>query len=358
MPDFPERKFFETLYEFIENLRETFPEYDSIKKVVGIKRNTKTIRNIVDRLADHDAYVKTQDDSLFKDEPVYLLPGVNFTTLWKHPGLTQVSKTAIWQYLNVLLFTGNMIVNDGVVNTEDAAVAEFMKTMKRFTDLHTMASPESTSDQTPPPPQDSADIPTPSTGSVIESLANELAGELKLPENLQDADPMQLFKGLMSDQSNIVGILSKAGDKLKGKIDSGEVTEQGLMQEAQQMLNRMSSMTKDQPGMPDIGKLMQSVTGNDNINPADLMKNLTKMMGTMAEAGGSGSASNPMALLSGLMGNGDDEMPDLDELQSKVRKEMRQHYKQQQESAGKSRSQTQADMLRLKLKAKAASKQQ
>ena len=350
------------MYEFIENLRETFPESESIKKIVGITRNTKTIRNVVDRLQDNSTKIKTQDETLFIEEPVYLLPGVNFTPLFLQPGLTQTSKTAIWQYLNLLLFTGNMIVGDGLLSPEDAAVAEFMNTMKKFSESVSQAQSQSPPDEAihekqsrPPSP---AAAPAASAGksmNLIESLANDLANELKLPDDLQTADPMQLFQSLMSDKSNLAGVLSKAGQTLQNKMESGEVTQESILKETQQMMASMSEMSKTTPGMPDVGSIMQGILDNkdEGLNPTSIMQNLSKVMSSIGGGAGAeaGPSSNPLALLSGLMGSGEDEMPDLSDIQAKVRKEMRKQYKQDQE-ANKARATTQRAALKNKFQAR------
>ena len=101
-------------------------------------------------------------------------------------------------------------------------------------------------------------------------LAKEISDEinpseiLNIGDNLKNMDnPMKLFQSLLSgDKENGVGkLMTTVCDKLKNKMESGEVNQEELLKEASSLLQSMGGLGaptggKDKEGGLDLGGLM------------------------------------------------------------------------------------------------------
>lgn len=349
MAEYPEKQFFQTLKEFTQSLQNAFPEHEGIQSI-KIKRNTKSIHTIVALLEPHADAIRDTDDTLFNAKDIYLLPDIDFHDIWKKQDLSIATKKAIWQFLQMLLLLGKFIIkpqesmqNSGITNLVKAVEQGAKKIATDQTSIPASSS-------SPPIDQDA---PKDSPG-MIEGLVNDLMGDIKIPENVDSTNPMQVFQSLLSNNGNgLSDMIGKISGKFSQKLESGQLNEQVLMKEVQDMFKQMSAASKNDPNIPDMSKvfdpLMKMTQGGQPPNPKDMMQTIASLVGTMSGGSASSSTPNMMGMLSDLMGNNGEELPDLDELQSKIRKEMRHKYRSDSES---SRSDVQRQMLRNKLKAR------
>jgi hypothetical protein len=118
-------------------------------------------------------------------------------------------------------------------------------------------------------------------GKLAKEMAEEISEEFKTElgegteniKNTQDA-----IKHLMKDPAKLMGLMKKVGNKLDSKMESGEISREELMKEAQGLLGKM----KDMGGGDDLSKMFKEMAkkmgmgNNVKINKNALNK-LTKM---------------------------------------------------------------------------------
>lgn len=332
MASLHEKKFFETLFEFVDNLKLTFPEsvprFDTLVKAVSARQDSKTVKLVWDRLRPHGEAIKNSDVALFI-EPAVLLPGIDFQILWAK-NISSASRKAIWQYLQLLHFMGTMICE---------------KPAKDVTEELTKALQPTEAEESRGEPQEAQEGEK--SGGVVESLAEELIQEMNIkPENFEN--PQDMMKSLFSENGGIADLVGKVTGKVKTRIDSGQLNERVLLNETRGIFSKLNALASEQGvQIPDMSKMMQGMMSG---NGADMSSMMKAMMETMGKSGGGAQNGAPdiMKMVSSLMGGSEEEseLMDLDELQRKVKKEMRKEYQAERDKNSK------RDQLKQRLEAR------
>jgi len=349
--------FYKILRQFLLNLRESFPEKtDEINEYYKYVRNTKKskyVKSFMKKLEEYSKSISHCDKSIFEtDEPVYLLKNIDFRPFFNE-SVSEKSQTSIWHYLQSLFILGNFITNTNneIMNTlkkisidengdnentenknynVSEEITEQAKVLKDMIDnmknAHTEqhknddsesnSQEESSSNQN----QDSNDSSNPL--GLIESLAKEIAEEIELPKDIKSDNPADLFHSMFfSKQGGFAKLLSSVGEKIKNKVDSGQLNEEILMKETQKMMGNMQGMMKNMGGkdgnpqnMPDMGKIFQQMMGGGNGMPN--MGGLGNILGAFMNNRGDGND-----------GDGDEEFPDFEDIQKKIQKNRNSEFR-------------------------------
>lgn len=330
------------IIDFTNDLTTTFPEYEYLW---GSYKNCDD-----DKYAELYAYCLTvyperffdilyQNDEIFlfdNETEVYFLPQVDFKTLYSMENVSHNTKKAIWKYLQLILVTimggiknkssfgDTMNLFDGIEeselqsklsdtinglsdffkNMESAAGSEgvpsdvdnmFEKMSKDFEENMKQAFPEGTEEGTGEDgAQENSSMPNPEDlhehlkglfdgkiGKLAKELAEELSGDLmnmfgeeceeNAPKSTQD-----VLKKMMKNPKKIMDLLKSVSSKLDNKMKSGDISQTELMKEASDLMGKMKSMGG--------GKEFENI-----------MKNMTKNMGSMMGGGGKKGAFNNSA---------------------------------------------------------------
>jgi hypothetical protein len=290
----------------------TFPEYSSLWAKWTTSHMLNMSQEEIDVEIDNvfqyclEYYPKHFFDILYKSEeflekatePVYCLPGVDFRVLFQLEGVTEKTKVAIWNYLQLILFqiigsvkdkdvfgkAGGMFAD---INDEDL-LKKLTEAIKNMTDVFEADNPAAASaasdDADGSNTTNSTNIPNPEDlhshlkgifdgkiGSIAKEMAEEIAHDLEglLGDDFKDVKSTQdVLKRLMKDPSRLTAIIKTVGDKLNAKMQSGEVNQEELLQEAQNIFGKMK--------------------GFDGLMNDKRLKELMKMFAKMA-TGGAGS---------------------------------------------------------------------
>lgn len=329
MSSLHEKKFFETLFEFIDNLKVTFPEsvprFETLIKAVTAREDIRTIKLVWDRLRPHGQAIKDSDSALFL-EPAVLLPGIDFQSLWTK-NISNSSRKAIWQYLQLLHFMGTMICEQPTKDVTE----ELAKVLKTSVDEEDHPDlDEKTSEKQSKSNRDDKN------GGVVESLAEELIEELNIkPENFEN--PQDMMKSLFSENGGIGDLIGKISGKVKTRIDNGQLNERVLRNETKSIFSKLNAMAAEQGAqIPDLSNMMQGMMSGDSAKMRDVMKDVMKGMDKTGKGNPKGTP-DIMSMVSSFMGaSGDeDEMVDFEELQRKVKREMRKEYRAGRDGADK-----------------------
>ena len=338
------QNFYKILREFLLNLRETFPEKSSeindYWKYVRKTKKPKYVKQFMNKIEPYSKAISHCDETIFdSEEPVYLLKNIDFVKLFKSD-ISENSKNSIWQYLQGLYILGNFITNTNILdnlknissnddNKETEVIKDMLTNIKNLSEKSQSQSQEKSESELEQPQdkseseseqsQDKSETSaTPGTFGLIESLAKEISDEIDIPKDINVNNPADLFHSMFfSKEGGFAKLLTSVGEKIKTKVDSGELNEDILMKETQNMMSTMQGLmggenTGDNK-MGDIGKMFQGMMGGKG--------------GGMPNIGGLGNILG--SLMSNKEGNDEDdeEFPDLDDIKKKIQKNRNQEFR-------------------------------
>lgn len=232
-----------------------------------------------------------QNDEMFsQDEPLLLLPGVDFRSLWAE-NISDATRKTIWKYLQLVLFTLVAKMEDGTSFGEAASLfeaidpEEFRSKLEETIDEMQGCFGEG-GDEDGDASEAAAGLPDPEVlhehvqgmmggklGQLAQEIAEEAAKELGL-DGTEGADHRNAFQALMKNPMKLMGLVKKVGGKLNEKIKSGEIKEAELLKEATEMVERM----KNVPGMSGIESLLRRGGGKPDFAAMQAhLKRNTKM---------------------------------------------------------------------------------
>lgn len=343
-------KFYSLLRQFIKNLEEQYPnlkkEFSDYRKYVKNTKKTKFTKNFYNRLQPYSEDISKCNYQKFEDadEPIYFFKNIDFRKILTKD-TNEKNKEVIMQYLQSLYVIVNMIISGDELmnafksfanpkdNNQDNNLENFdvMKDMinnlsKNIEENNSEnTSEESTEENNNKENQKKSN---PSPFGFIEELAEEIAKDIEIPEELQkgDGNPGELFQKMFFGENNAFSsMVSKVGQKIHQKMESGELDTDKLMKETTGMMGNlqesMSEMQKDPEFMKQMGPM------------ANMMQSMMSGMMSGNNKGGMPNMGNMMNMMSSMMGGGnndnnnDEEMPDLEELQEKWKKTRNQEYR-------------------------------
>ncbi len=218
-----------------------------------------------------------QNDEMFsQEEPLELLPGIDFRELWS-ANISDGTRQTIWKYLQLVLFTLVAKMEDGTSFGEAASLfeaidpEEFRTKLEETIDEMQSCFTEEGADggeESDKPGEGGAgvgELPDPEVlhehvkemmggklGQLAQEIAEEAAAELGLNDT-EKRDQHSAFQALMKNPMKLMGLVKKVGGKLNEKIKTGEIKEAELLKEATEMVERMKSV----PGMGGLESLLR-----------------------------------------------------------------------------------------------------
>ena len=215
-----------------------------------------------------------QNEKIFEqDEPLYLLPGIDFRPLWKE-NISNTTRETIWKYLQLILFSVVSNLSDSSSFGDTAKLFEAIDEEKFKTKLEeTISQMQACFDVSGANGMDASginleDLPDPESlhehvsgmmdgklGSLAREIAEETANELQV--DMEDESSVgDVFQKLLKEPTKLMGLVQKVGGKLDEKIKTGELKESELLAEAGSIMEKM----KDMPGMSNL----QNMFGGGN----------------------------------------------------------------------------------------------
>lgn len=244
--------------------------------------------------------------------PVCFLPGVDFKALYHCEGVSENTRNIMWNYLQLILFTIVGSVQDKAnfgesknlfegINEGDLfeKLSETMKSMTDFfqsmggdmggaedgdgegEDTKTPANEGEKEGSGPGPAPEREDIPFSSgfpkmpnlkelhnhlkglfdgkIGTMAKELAEEISGDLSsiLGEEAKDIRSTQeVLQKLMKNPAKLSQLMKTISEKLKNKMSSGEVSQEDLMKEATEFMNKVKEMGGGMDAFKDMFKNM------------------------------------------------------------------------------------------------------
>lgn len=252
---------------FLKEVINIFPEFQEI-----ISKNYQELLDLGDNQCNSDTYVKyymdvikpyhsdiaKKNDKIFKGlEEIHLIQDLDFRNLWSKD-INDNTRENIWKYLQTLIVIGNKIIgNDDL----DEMLAKFKKnneeseesennSVSEDDEMLNMLKNMSTMTQNPDedfPDTSEGEMKNLFEGGIISDIAKELTSELDI-NNLDIGEPKNMneaFSNLMGGgQNNFFNLITKVGEKIQKKVESGEVKQGDLMQEATKMMGGLKNPEK------------------------------------------------------------------------------------------------------------------
>jgi hypothetical protein len=279
------RTFNRTLRQFVDDLKLTFPELsDSLDEQYGaIEEDTEEYVKWFDvHTSNHIEAITNKDEGLFEEhDPLFLLPTLNFAKLWRC-NIDDRSREAIWRYLHLLLVLTtqykedagtieemfrewNAMLEDNIVDDEDLqSMKEHADGMMRLLKSLSCEAADENDDggeeaeasskakakaKAKRGPFDMGDLQADPffkelTESKIAQFAKELSSDI-CPEDLGISDlgnirsVQDAFKCLGEKPDKIMGLVQTVGEKIQGKLTSGDIRQADLMADAHQLMEKM-----------------------------------------------------------------------------------------------------------------------
>jgi hypothetical protein len=283
--------------DFSRDLLITFPELEAslsnlLEKINGSDEGLDDIYNYCKQVFPERFFdILYQNVDIFQNDEIntQFLPNVEFKELWKCD-ITDKTRETMWKYLQLTLFTIITDISNGECfgnaskmfeaideNEFKAKLEETFENIRNVFDASGMnLDPESMGmnfndvsgnginfDGLPNAQQMHDHISSMmggKLGQLAQEIAEETAADLNL--NMENASSMNdVFQNLFKNPGKLMGLVKNVGDKLDRRIKSGEIKESELLQEANDIVQRM----KDMPGMDNIQEMLSKM-GLPNLN--------------------------------------------------------------------------------------------
>ena len=298
-------KFHSTIVEFINDLTTTFPEYKSQLDKWKDSENSESLYEYCVKVYPERFFdILYQNEEMFEDSEIdtCFLPEIDFKNIFSS-NITENTKKSIWKYLQVVLFSivgsiknkegfgdaanlfegineadleeklkstmddihnlfGNMTANMDVSGSETSQDASFSHPFENMPEMGNIHEHLKT-------------LFDGKIGKLAKELAEEISGDLS---NLTGGEEMKssedVLKNMMKNPKKMMNIIKMIGDKIKNKMDSGDISKDELMGEASELLNKM----KEMGGTEQFNDIMKKFAGGMGKNAKFNKEALNKMM--------------------------------------------------------------------------------
>ena len=261
--------------DFTNDLTKVFPEYAflwekwlSADDAEYKKLNQHFMAVFPERFFD---IVNCNMDIFNAETPLMFLPDVDFKLLFNCVGVSDGTKTSMWKYLQLLLFTvlGDMQDTTNFGKTlnmfESIDETELQNKMKEtmeglddfFKDLSTKDAPEDLPKDSDTNGSTGFKLPKPEfiqehmkilmegkLGKLAKELTEEFTEDLKdvFDETTNDHSIKDIMAQFMKDPKKLMGIMKKITDKLQNKMQNGDISQDELMGEIGGLVEKFKQM--------------------------------------------------------------------------------------------------------------------
>ena len=287
------------VYDFTNDLLTTFPELKKTlhPNLAAIVEYSDTDDANINAIKEHCLKIYPekffdilyQNEKLFSgDEPIYLLPGIDFLFVWSE-NISDATRKTIWKYLQLLLFALVSDMSDTTSFGDTAKLFEAIdndefKSKLQETIFNMDTGFDSSGNDTGnnvgdgnsglPDPEKLHDHMNKMLNGKLGNLAREIAEETASDINIDMEDESSVndvFQKLFKNPTKLMDLVTKVGSKLDTKIKSGDLKESELLAEAAEMMQHM----KDMPGMENIQNLF-SKAGSDKMNTSAMQAQMKR----------------------------------------------------------------------------------
>lgn len=266
-------EFTKIISDFVKDILITFPEYKNIiSKWWSLEEGANNdadyvFKHCVKVFKEHFFNILNKNTDIFADESfnTEFLPGIVFKYIWKCD-ISDTTRETIWKYLQLILFAIVGEVHDQ--KSEDANLftginetelkEKLTETFEQMKNMFENSSQTEGDDQVPLQRPDLDEHVKQLMKGKLGKLAMEFAQDTvkDLNIDLENAtDTNDAFQKIFKNPSNLLNVVKNVGDKLDGKIKSGEIKESEILAEGMELLNNMKNM----PGMENMQNIFSAM---------------------------------------------------------------------------------------------------
>lgn len=302
--------FKQTIHDLVTDISTTFPEYSqqiSQWQNMDEAKCQELYTHCSSFYPPHFFDILYQNEDLYKEKDLFFIPDLDFSLIFNCEDVSDNTRQMIWKYLQLILFmvagsikdksmfgdTANLF--EGI--EEDKLEDKLKETMgdiqgffsKMNIDLSNVDLSDNIFENMEGQPSSEEDISgNPFNMPDMENIHNHLKslfdGKIgrfakELAEELTDefsslggdnTNSGDLLKQMMKNPKKIMDLVKTIGEKIKQKMDSGEISKEEMMGEASEILNKM----KEMGGQKELNKMFKNFAGgmgkNSKINMSAL----------------------------------------------------------------------------------------
>lgn len=242
------RTFLNEILTIIPEFKETIDKnYSEVLENTSLNSDNFA-KEYMTSIEKYHSEIANKNDKLFKgDDSVLILKDLDFRELWSKD-LSDNTRENVWKYLQTLYVLGRKIITDDedVSKMLDELNSSDKETMaKHQKEMMDMINNMSQLKQDPEESKPSPEVENLFNNGIISDIAKELTGELDLdkmdmgnPKNMNEA-----FSNIMGGGggNNFFNLISKVGEKIQKKVESGQINQGDLIKEAQKMMSGLKN---------------------------------------------------------------------------------------------------------------------
>lgn len=305
---FPEEK--ETLNSDLQHI------VNNASTIDGVDADNVSIKNVYDfclqQYPPHFLHIMYQNEDLFIPETVELLPGINFSKIWKL-NISNGTKETLWKYLQLVLFNTISADLDGAINSNmfkdnielNSKMSDLLVNVQDYlckqssmdnnipkdssnqdnlinTSLNSTCSSDAnatatatanvnanaTDDSTPDSGEEKVDMNKllgGKLGEMAREIASEAAGLFSGDDKVESVG--DALKNMLKNPSKVMDMFKHVGDKLESNLKSGKISETDMLTEASNVLKSLKNI----PGFSSNGlmDMMKSMGGMGGMGGLD-----------------------------------------------------------------------------------------
>ena len=287
-------KFNENLKELLDQLCILFPDQKvSINKNYVFDNSTgdKYLVMFYENCKYLGDDLSSKNEIIFSKENV-ILDDVDFYSIWNSELLTDDNKENIWKYLYTMYIFAYECIKDKDVKSVIKQLKKMSssgkdldndtKTLLNIVDSLTGKFSKDDGSNVEDENDSSANFKSPEMlNGLIGDLAQEIASEID-PELLDIDDPSKILKDLLSgnfdeenDKSGITNLVKNITGKIQDKLQSGNLDEAKLFNEAQNVISQLGGNNSKSP----LGELFSTMMSSGlNENDSELFNTATNII--------------------------------------------------------------------------------
>lgn len=292
-------KFKATIEDFMSDINITFPELSNSTQVymnMSEEKCEELFSYCSTFYPPHFFNILYQNEDLYKEEKLFFIPNIDFHSIFNCKDISENTRNTIWKYLQIILLMVAGNIKDKTMFGETANIFEgieegdleekLKETMNDiqgfFSNMNLDASNvdmsdisnsdfesmfKNMSDSSNSMPFDMPNIEN--IHSHLKSLFDGKIGKFakELAEELSDEftnisgdgkSTQGILKEMMKNPKKIMDLVKTIGEKIKNKMDSGEISKEELMGEASEILSKM----KEMGGTKEFNNMFKKFAGN------------------------------------------------------------------------------------------------
>tara|TARA_B000000532_G_scaffold232573_1_gene215441 strand:- start:378 stop:1283 length:906 start_codon:yes stop_codon:yes gene_type:complete len=249
-----ETKLFSLFSDFIRDLSKVFPEIKS-----SLYRNYEDclvdgpkclsdfpkVKRFLELIGDYEKFIVDKNLEFF-DLEVEFLEEIQFNRLWEK-SISNKTRESIWKYLQTFqLISINLKSSEdlkNVLNGEDIKiekdVAKDLKKMKKLSeDVQKKSNSSGLGEGETELDQMLGGLMNSGIGDIAKEVAENLDVESMFGNVNENSNPMELMSQLMNPEK-MGAIFNNINSVMEKKMESGELTKEGLKSEAEGMMGQM-----------------------------------------------------------------------------------------------------------------------